>query len=121
MIVPVIITFGIVREVSETIAAITKRSDATITNLESRRTQNSKETWVPIIALLSICGFLILNVALGLFGVLWYFFNKRKAEIGLRRTLGATKGEVTKQFIGEVLLVTIFGIIIGLFLLSNCL
>jgi len=33
--------------------------------------------------------FLILNVILGLFGLLWYNINLRKAEIGLRRALGA--------------------------------
>lgn len=102
-------------KVSKIIADVTKRNDAIIKNLESRRVQNSKETWVPIIALLSICGFLILNVALGLFGVLWYNISKRKGEIGLRRTLGATKSEISAQFIGEVLLVSFFGILVGLF------
>jgi putative ABC transport system permease protein len=102
-------------KVSKIIADVTKKNDAIILNLETRRVQDSKETWVPIIALLSICGFLILNVALGLFGVLWYNISKRKAEIGLRRTLGATKFEISMQFIGEVLLVSFFGILIGLF------
>ncbi|NJN78872.1 MAG: FtsX-like permease family protein [Saprospiraceae bacterium] len=102
-------------KVSKIIAEVTKRNDAIIKNLENRRVQDSKDTWVPIVALLSICGFLILNVALGLFGVLWYNINKRKAEIGLRRTLGATKSEIATQFIGEVLLVSFFGIFIGLF------
>lgn len=102
-------------EVSKIIAGITKKNDTIIRNLESRRENDSKETWVPMIALLSICGFLVLNVALGLFGVLWYNINKRKAEIGLRRTLGATKFEIATQFIGEVFLVSFLGIFIGLF------
>ena len=102
-------------KVSKIIAEITKKNDTVIRNLENRRVQDSKDTWIPMVALLSICGFLILNVALGLFGVLWYNINKRKAEIGLRRTLGATKSEVSMQFIGEVLLVSAFGILIGLF------
>lgn len=102
-------------KVSKIVAQITKRGDALITDVEKSRIQNSKETWIPIIALLSICGFLVLNVALGLFGVLWYNISKRKSEIGLRRTLGATQGEISTQFISEVLLVATFGILAGLF------
>lgn len=102
-------------KVSKIVAQVTKRNDATISKLEDMRTKTSKETWIPMIAMLSICGFLVLNVALGLFGVLWYNISKRKSEIGLRRTLGATKSEVSMQFISEVLLVTIVGIIVGLF------
>ncbi len=67
-----------------------------------------------MIALLTICGFLILNVALGLFGVLWYTISKRRPEIGLRRTLGASKFSISSQFTLEVLLVTFFGILLGL-------
>ncbi len=102
-------------KINSIVAGITKRSDFTIENLESRRIQNSRQTWVPIVAMLSICGFLVLNVSLGLFGVLWYNISKRKAEIGLRRTIGATKGEISWQFVGEVLLVAFIGILIGAF------
>lgn len=103
------------QEVNELVSSITKRKDFTIRNLENDRIKNSKSTWIPVIGALSICGFLVINVALGLFGVLWYNINKRKAEIGLRRTLGATKAEISNQFIGEILLVTFLGILFGLF------
>ena len=102
-------------ELNKTIASITKRNNFLIEKLENRRIRESRATWIPIIALLSISGFLILNVALGLFGVLWYNINKRRAEIGLRRTLGATQGNVTRQFVVEVFLVAFFGVLLGAF------
>lgn len=101
-------------EVNKTIASISKKSDFVILDLEKRRRENSKGTWVPMVALMSICLFLVLNVALGLFGVLWYNISKRRAEIGLRRTLGASPGRITNQFIWEVMIVTFSGILLGL-------
>ena len=101
-------------KINKRIVEISKFSDLTIMDLEHRRKNKSKETWVPMIGLLTICGFLVINVALGLFGVLWYNISKRRSEIGLRRTLGATPGNITRQFISEVLLITFFAILVGL-------
>ena len=85
-----------------------------IENVERRRVNANKSTWVPIVALLVICSFLILNVALGLFGVLWYSISKRKAEIGLRRTLGAYKINISTQFMGELIFLTGIGLLAGI-------
>jgi len=102
-------------KINKLIASITKRADFSIRKQEQRRIRKSRSTWTTMIAIMSICGFLIINVALGLFGVLWYNISKRKSEIGLRRTLGATKGNISAQFIAEILMVTVIGILVGLF------
>ncbi len=91
-------------KLNQTVAQITKTNDFIIDYLDSQRIRQSRSTWIPVIALLSICTFLILNVALGLFGVLWYNISKRKGEIGLRRAIGATKPAIVGQFMGEILL-----------------
>ncbi len=62
-----------------------------------------------------VAGFLIINVALGLFGVLWYNINKRKGEIGLRRAVGATGNSVSKQLVGEVLVLSTISLVLGCF------
>jgi len=59
--------------------------------------------------------FLVINVALGLFGVLWYNINFRRSEIGLRRTVGSTSKKIYQQIIGETLVLSTFSIIIGSF------
>ncbi|HEY0176662.1 MAG TPA: FtsX-like permease family protein, partial [Pedobacter sp.] len=65
--------------------------------------------------LLVISGFLIFNVALGLFGVLWYNISKRRGEIGLRRAIGASAVSVYGQLVGEALVLATFSLIIGSF------
>lgn len=64
--------------------------------------------------LIAVAIFLILNVVFGLFGLVWYNINLRKPEIGLRRALGATNGEVTGQFVRETFILTTIAILIGL-------
>ena len=70
---------------------------------------------MPAIITIVVAGFLIINVALGLFGVLWYNINKRKGEIGLRRAVGATGNAVSNQLVGEALVLSTFALIIGSF------
>nr|GFC84387.1 hypothetical protein [Tanacetum cinerariifolium] len=48
-----------------------------------------------------VCLFLLVNVALGLFGVLWLNINQRRAELGVRRALGATGAAISGQVLGE--------------------
>ncbi len=58
--------------------------------------------------------FLLLNVALGLFGVLWLNINQRRAELGVRRALGAPAGAIARLIVGETLTLTTFGLGLGL-------
>jgi len=87
----------------------------TVEHLDELRKLRSQSYWIPIISLVSISGFLTLNVALGLFGVLWYNISKRRSEIGVRRSMGATRGSISRQFTGEVLAVSLVGILLGTF------
>ncbi|WP_114781729.1 ABC transporter permease [Botryobacter ruber] len=84
-----------------------------VTTLEKMRKSKARLTLVPMIALGLVCGFLIFNVALGLFGVLWHNINRRHSEIGLRRALGASSAQIYRQFIGEVLVLATFGLLLG--------
>ena len=68
-----------------------------------------------MIILSIVAGFLIINVALGLFGVLWYNINKRRGEIGLRRAVGATGNSVSKQLVAEALVLSTISLIVGCF------
>ncbi|GAA4310684.1 ABC transporter permease [Nibribacter koreensis] len=87
-----------------------------VSTLEKMRQTKSRLTLVPLIALAVVCGFLVFNVALGLFGVLWYNINKRTGEIGLRRAMGATTRQIRAQFVGEVVVLAFFGVVLGLLL-----
>jgi putative ABC transport system permease protein len=86
-----------------------------IEHLDKKLASKNKIFLVPAIIATVVACFLIINVALGLFGVLWYNINKRRAEIGLRRAVGASGNSVSKQLVGEALVLSTFALIIGSF------
>jgi putative ABC transport system permease protein len=92
-----------------------KKSNIEIEYLSKKRVDKNNFTLVPMIILLVVAGFLIINVALGLFGVLWYNINKRRGEIGLRRAVGASAGSISKQLVGEALVLSTISLLIGTF------
>ena len=86
-----------------------------IEHLEKKLKNKNNLMLVPTIIMLVVAGFLIINVALGLFGVLWYNISKRKGEIGLRRAVGASGASVSKQLVGEAIVLSTISLVIGLF------
>ncbi|WP_461113933.1 ABC transporter permease [Spirosoma jeollabukense] len=80
---------------------------------DSRKNQHNL-VLVPVIIALVVCSFLLINVALGLFGVLNLSIAKRRGEIGLRRALGATGSGISTQFVGEIWVLATFAMLIGL-------
>jgi putative ABC transport system permease protein len=86
-----------------------------IEHLADKRTSINKNTLIPMIILLIVAFFLIINVALGLFGVLWYNINQRKGEIGLRRAIGASGASVSSQLVSESMILATLSLIIGCF------
>jgi len=108
---------GMGAEIQETIynrvSQVARSRESAVYSIEKRKEDVSRESWIPIIALLSICAFLIANVALGLFGILINAIAKRKGEIGLRKALGATSGNITGQLTTEVVFITLIGLLLG--------
>ncbi|MCF2444829.1 FtsX-like permease family protein [Dyadobacter sp. CY345] len=80
---------------------------------DARQTQHNI-TLIPVIIFLIICSFLLVNVALGLFGILNLSIARRRGEIGLRRAMGATEGSVTAQFLGEIWVLASFSLVLGI-------
>jgi putative ABC transport system permease protein len=68
---------------------------------------------VPMVAAGLIAGFMLIMVALGMVGVLWQSVARRRREIGLRRAIGATGRAVSLQVLGELLVVTTAGLLLG--------
>ena len=97
----------------EAVLAVTKNSSITIKDLSLARKAANRPTIIPLVIVSLIAGFLLINTALGLFGVLFTQINRRRAEIGLRKALGATPGGVMSQFVVEVLLVAAAALLLG--------
>jgi putative ABC transport system permease protein len=88
-------------KLSKIITDVTKSTNFVINNLDDKRKENSHDTWVILVVLLACSVFLFINVAMGLFGVLWYNINKRRSEISLRKAMGATNFDIITQFLTE--------------------
>ena len=86
-----------------------------IQHLDEMRDSKNEVTTTPMIIFIIIASFLIINVALGLFGVLWYNINKRKGEIGLRRAIGASGNSVSFQLVTEAMILATMSLIVGCF------
>ncbi|AWM33757.1 ABC transporter permease [Hymenobacter nivis] len=102
------------KQISSDIRAIGPGWSSNITPLAEMRDKQLKAVLTPLVALVITCVFLIVNVALGLFGVLWQTINQRRSEIGLRRAIGASAGGISGQILGEILVVATFGLALGL-------
>lgn len=99
----------------KTISNYMKNSNIEIEHLVNKRKDINYFSLVPMIVLSIVAGFLIVNVAFGLFGVLWYNINKRRGEIGLRRAIGASGKSVSVQLVSESMILATFSLIIGSF------
>jgi putative ABC transport system permease protein len=95
--------------------ANTMKNTVEIQHLSEMRDSKNEVTIIPMVIFIIIAGFLIINVALGLFGVLWYNINKRKGEIGLRRAIGASGSSVSYQLVMEAMILATMSLIVGCF------
>lgn len=92
-----------------------RNSNIEIEHMANKRKSTNLFNLVPMIITLIVACFLVINVALGLFGVLWYNINKRKGEIGLRRAIGASGQSVSSQLVSESMILATLSLIIGTF------
>ena len=102
-----------------TVAAVTKTWSSSAISLADSRAVGLKTALAPIWAVGLVCAFLLLNVALGLFGALWQAISQRRAEIGLRRAVGATGPGISRQFVLETLVITTLAVGPGLLLAAQ--
>jgi len=100
-------------ELSRRMQGVARDWSFEIKPLEQMRTSSFRRRLTPLVVGGIVAFFLLLMVALGLFGVLWQNLLQRTREIGLRRALGASHGEVHRQIIMEQLLLTTLGVVLG--------
>ncbi|UCD94524.1 MAG: ABC transporter permease [Candidatus Zixiibacteriota bacterium] len=97
------------------LASVVRDWTLNIERLEDKRASYFQGKIVPIAVIGIIAGFLVFNVALGLFGVLWYSISRRRDEIGVRRAMGASSLDISKLILGETVVIAAFGIAAGVF------
>jgi putative ABC transport system permease protein len=66
--------------------------------------------------LVSVCAALLIITALGIVGLASFWVQQRTRQIGIRRALGATRGQILRYFQTENFLLATFGIALGMVL-----
>jgi putative ABC transport system permease protein len=100
---------------AKSIQQLGKNWTVQINHMDDMKKEKNQLIVIPLIMAFIVVGFLIINVAFGLFGVLFQNINRRRGEIGLRRAIGASADNISAQFIGEMVVLATFSVILGLF------
>lgn len=102
------------KKLNEFMEKTLKNSDFSVTKVEDQRYVTNNRTYIPLGILSFIALFLVVNIILGLFGILRYNVSKRVPEIGLRKALGATSSSIRSQFTGEMMVLAVSACILAL-------
>jgi putative ABC transport system permease protein len=87
--------------------------DFAVTTLAADREANLQSVILPMLLSATVGGFLLLMVVLGLTGVMWQNVTRRTKEIGVRRAMGASRSDVHRQVVTEVMITAAFGLFLG--------
>lgn len=101
-------------KLAERLQGVAKDWSFEIQPIVQKRESALKLRLAPVIAAGVIAAFLMIMVGLGLVGVLWQSVTQRTREIGLRRAKGANLQNIYKQILGELLVLTSIGLLIGI-------
>ncbi len=66
--------------------------------------------------LVSVCAALLVVTALGIVGLASFWVQQRTKQIGVRRALGATRGQILRYFQLENFILATLGILLGMLL-----
>jgi putative ABC transport system permease protein len=104
-------------ELSRRLKLVKNDASYQISPMADMRSSQLRDGSTPLVLLAVIAAFLLLMVSFGLFGVLWQNTTRRTSELGLRRAVGATAGDITRQIVLEQVLLCLLPIAAALLLL----
>lgn len=70
--------------------------------------------------LIGVITALLLVTALGIVGLASFWVGQRRKQIGIRRAIGATRGDILRYFQVENFLIVSFGVVLGIVLAYAC-
>jgi putative ABC transport system permease protein len=88
-------------------------TQADVANLKAAETEISQTLWA---AMAAIAGISLAVGGIGIMNIMLVSVTERTREIGIRKAVGATGGDILRQFLVEALMVTMAGGAIGVIL-----
>lgn len=94
---------------------------AAITSLEKEREEYLDWTGYSnnLKSIYSVSAFLLINIFLGILGTFWFRIQSRKAEIGLRIAIGASKANIKRMYLAETVIFLTFSSLIAAVICLN--
>lgn len=83
---------------------------------EEQRTKYFQNDRAMVGLLITVCVALLVVTALGIVGLASFWVQQRTKQIGIRRALGATRGQILRYFQTENFLLATVGIVLGMLL-----
>lgn len=100
------------QELSKILRSVAPNWEFGVSRWQDLRENINNDVLMPMTILAIVVGFLLLMVAMGLFGVLWQNINQRTSEIGLRRAIGASRSAIVWQIVGEMVTLAMFAMVL---------
>jgi putative ABC transport system permease protein len=91
-------------------------SSKSATTLEAARAKYYRNDRAMAWMLVGVCVLLLVVTAVGIVGLTSFWVAQRRRQIGIRRAIGATRGDILRYFQAENFLIATFGIALGMLL-----
>ena len=108
------------KKYSDCIFSILSKEDYVLSrsqNLSAMKLSKNSNIGGDIKTTIIVSVFFLINIILGMLGILGYSINQRRSEIGLRRAIGATAKQIRLLLLVEMQLITLLSIVPALLLI----
>jgi predicted permease len=105
---------ALIENVRRTITGLAPDSAVSGVTTVEKTVSNSARPWTVLSQMLGLFAAMgLILAAIGIYGVISYSVSERSHELGLRMALGAQRGHVVRLVLGQAMLLSVVGVIIG--------
>ena len=105
---------ALIESVRRTISGLAPDSAVFGVTTVEKTVSNSARPWTVLSEMLGLFAAMgLILAAIGIYGVISYSVSERSHELGLRMALGAQRGHVVRLVLGQAMMLSVVGVIIG--------